>query len=555
MLEFCLLGPLEVRADEGTLSVSGQRQRALLALLALRANRVVAKETLVDLMWGERPPANAVASLQNGVGQLRRLLSPATLTHEPPGYRLAVDPDQVDVYRFERLVRSARDAETDQRERLLREALGLWRGEALADLAFEPWAAEEVHRLEQQRLSALEELIDAQLDLGRSGELVPELEALRRANPLRERLAGQLMLALYRSGRQAEALDVYHDTRRSLDEVGAIPGHAIQELFKRLLRQDRGLDVGPAPAWAADDLADVQRALLNGRLVPVLGHGINLAGLGGNGRPGVPVGADLAVYLASEFDCPADHAGELTKVAQWVAVTHGIGPLYDALHDVFDQDYEPGPVHRFLAGIPPLLRDRGLPQPLIVTTNYDRALERAFAEADEQVDVVAYISLGRDRGKFLHRSADGRANVIQLPNEYAGVPLDRRPVILKIHGEVDRGPARDAESFVVSEDDYIGYLVETGIGGVLPVTIAARLRRSHFLFLGYGLVDWSLRVFLNRLWPDERAGYKSWAVQPTAGALEREFWRRRGVELLDAPLDEYLQPLEARLRAELAVAT
>ena len=166
--------------------------------------------------------------------------------------------------------------------------------------------------------------------------------------------------------------------------------------------------------------------------------------------------------------------------------------------------------------------------------------QRAFDDAGEPYDVVSYIALGRDRGKFLHRPADGEPRIIHLPNAYADVPLEKRPVILKIHGEVDRGPARDAESFVVSEDDHIAYLAETGLGGVLPVTLAARLRRSHFLFLGYGLLDWSLRVFLHRLWSDGQADYRSWAVQPSAGAVEREFWKRRGVEPSSRDLDEFV---------------
>ena len=120
-------------------------------------------------------------------------------------------------------------------------------------------------------------------------------------------------------------------------------------------------------------------------------------------------------------------------------------------------------------------------------------------------------------------------------------------MILKIHGQVDRSPDREWESFVVSEDDYIAYLAETGLGGALPVTVAARLRRSHFLFLGYGLLDWSLRVFLHRLWLSEPADYRSWAVQPGSGAVEREFWRRRGVELRTASLTDYLAALRERL--------
>ena len=166
-----------------------------------------------------------------------------------------------------------------------------------------------------------------------------------------------------------------------------------------------------------------------------------------------------------------------------------------------------------------------------------------FDDAGEGIDVVSYVSLGRDRGRFQHRGADGSVRVITAPNAYADVPLGERPVLLKVHGEVDQRPAREADSFVVSEDDHIGYLVETGIAGVLPVTLAARLRRSHLLFLGYGVLDWSLRVFLHRLWPDEQPAYRAWAVQQTSDPLEREFWRRRGVEVVDGELQTEVEQL------------
>jgi DNA-binding SARP family transcriptional activator len=554
MLEFRLLGPLEVVSDEGPIDIAGQRQRALLALLVLRANQVVPSDTLVELLWGEEPPRTAPTSLQNAVSQLRKLLGPSVLLTRPPGYVLDVDNDQVDLGRFRRLVARARSAEPAERSTLLRGALALWRGAPLADFAFEPWAQAEVHGLEELRLSALEDALDAELELGRHSEVVPEVERLMRDHPLRERPVGLLMLGLYRSGRQAEALEAYHEARRRLvDDLGIEPGRELQALFARILRQEAGLESRQNGTETGDQLDDVVRALLAGRLVPVLGAGVNLDGGSGNGHSGVPPRDELAAHLAAAFDCPPERAGELTKVAQWVAITQGVGPLYDTLHAIFDRDYDPGPVHRFLAGLPPLLRERGLPQQLVVTTSYDRALEQAFADAEEPVDVVSYISLGRDRGKFLHRSAEGGSRVIHLPNAYADVPLDSRPVILKIHGEVDRAPGREADSFVVSEDDYIAYLAETGIGGVMPVTLAARLRRSHFLFLGYGLLDWSLRVFLQRLWPDDRAGYRSWAVQPGAGSLERGFWRRHGVELVDAGLDEYVAPLDVRLRAGVEV--
>jgi hypothetical protein len=439
----------------------------------------------------------------------------------------------------------------------LSEALALWRGPPLADFAFEPFAQPEIRRLEELRSVALEERIAADLELGRHDELVGELEALVREHPLRERLRGQLMLALYRAGRQAEALQAYYDARSVLvEELGVEPGRPLQELFASILRHDHALDSrssnGAAPTAATEDHAEeIADAIAAGRVVIVLGPGVNTWGLSSSNGGGLPVRDELAARLAEVFGCPPEHAGELTKVAQYVAVTRGVGPLYDELHALLDRDHAPGPVHRFVAALPKVLRERKAPQPLFVTTNYDRALERAFAEAHESADVITYVSLGRDRGKFLHRSAEGDVRVITSPNAYADVPLDRRPVLLKIHGEVDLEPARDAESFVVSEDDYIAYLAETGIAGVLPVTLAARLRRSHFLFFGYGLVDWSFRVFLQRLWPDEQPGYRSWAVQPNASTLERDFWRRRAVELIDAPLDVHVE----RLRAQLEVGT
>jgi DNA-binding SARP family transcriptional activator len=552
MLDIRLLGPLEVAGDGGAIAVGGQKQRALLCLLALNAGRVVATDRLLDELWGEQPPRTAATSLQNMVSNLRKALGAERVVTKSPGYLLAVSPEETDLGRFERLVSDARMLAGEPRARALRAALGVWRGAPLADFAFEAFAQGEIRRLEELRLSTLEERIDADLDCGRHTELVGELESLVAEQPFREQLRAQEMLALYRSGRQAEALQAYHDGRRVLvDELGIEPGRPLQELFARILRHDPGLELeGEHAVGAVDDqLEAIAHAIAAGRLVIVLGPGVNSAGQGNGDR--LPMRDDLASRLADAFGCPAEHGVELTKVAQYVAVTRGIGPLYDELHALLEREHAPGPVHSFLAQLPALLREWGTPQPLIVTTNYDRALERAFAEADEAADVVSYVSLGRDRGRFLHRSATGAARVITTPNAYADVPLDERPILLKIHGEVDLEPAREAESFVVSEDDYIAYLAESGIGGVLPVTVAARLRRSHFLFLGYGLVDWSFRVFLQRLWPDEQPAYRSWAVQPGATALEREFWRRRAVELVDAPLVRELEQLRAVLLAEL----
>jgi DNA-binding SARP family transcriptional activator/tetratricopeptide (TPR) repeat protein len=238
-VNFRLLGPLEVVDDGRTIPLPRRKSRALLALLLLRANEVVSTDRLVDELWGERPPKTAVASLQNAVSRLRKTLGRDLIVSRPPGYELRIEHDQLDLARFQRLVTESRDAEPAERSAKLREALGLWRGEALADLADEPFAQTEILILEELRTSALEERIDADLAIGRHGELVGELEALVTQNPLRERLRGQLMLALYRSGRQADALGAFHDARGVLrDELGLEPGAELQRLERAILQHD-----------------------------------------------------------------------------------------------------------------------------------------------------------------------------------------------------------------------------------------------------------------------------------------------------------------------------
>jgi DNA-binding SARP family transcriptional activator len=552
MLEYRILGSLDVIGDQGPVALGGTKQRALLAILVINAGRVVPTDTLVDQLWGERPPRTAVTSLQNFLSQLRKLLGPETVVTKSPGYLLQVERDRVDAFRFEQMLDHARSLEPTERSRRLSEALALWRGSPLADFTFEPFAQAEIRRLEGLQASALEDRIDADLECGRQNELIGELESLVAAHPLRERFRAQLMLALYRAGRQAESLQLYHDTRRVLvEELGVEPGRPLQELFARLLRHDPGLELGATVSARGDEdhLEAVARAFGAGRLVIMLGPGINTPPAVLENGGGTPRRDSLTARLAEAFGCPVDHAAELTKVAQYAAITRGVGPLYDELHALLEGEHAPGAVHRFLAELPKICRDQAVPQPIIVTTNYDRAVERAFADAGEPIDVVTYMSIGRDRGRFVHRSAEGAVRAITAPNAYAEVPVDVRPVLLKIHGEVDLEPARDGESFVVSEDDYIAYLAETGISGVLPVTLAARLRRSHFLFLGYRLADWSFRVFLHRLWPDEQPAYRSWAVEAGCGALEQDFWRRRAIELVDLSLDDEVDRLRTRVQA------
>jgi predicted ATPase/DNA-binding SARP family transcriptional activator len=246
-LEFRILGPLEVSGEEGPLPLGGRRERVAVALLLLHGNRRVSRDELEAALWGETPPATAANAIQVVVSRLRKLVEPgAALRTERGGYLLRVDPEQLDFHRFERLLEEGRAALADGRPEAasarLREALGLWRGSALADLGYEPFAQADITRLEELRLVAIEERVEADLALGRHASLVAELTTLVRERPLRERLRAQLMLALYRSGRQADALAAYQDARRTLvDELGVEPGAELRELNRRILNQDAAL--------------------------------------------------------------------------------------------------------------------------------------------------------------------------------------------------------------------------------------------------------------------------------------------------------------------------
>jgi DNA-binding SARP family transcriptional activator len=255
-VEFRVLGPLEVVDHERPLALGSAKQRALLAILLLNPNEVVSSDRLIDGLWGAKPPKTAAKSVQVFVSRLRKVLEsgPATgdsarlLVTRPPGYLLRVEPEQLDLERFQRLAREGREAigdgDAEQAVAKLSAALALWRGEPLADLAHASFAQGEVSRLEEMRLGALEDCIDAELRRGRYVEAVGELERLVAAEPLRERPRALLMLALYRAGRQADALEVYRDARRALvEELGIEPGRELKRLEAAILAQDQSLDL------------------------------------------------------------------------------------------------------------------------------------------------------------------------------------------------------------------------------------------------------------------------------------------------------------------------
>jgi DNA-binding SARP family transcriptional activator len=237
-MRFQVLGPLEAWEGGRRLALGGPKQRLVLAHLLLRANQVVAADRLIDQVWGEEPPDAARSALQAYVSRLRRSLGPGRLQGRPPGYVLGAAPEEVDVLRFEDLVGQARRrgaAEPRAAVHLLDDALALWRGPALADLAAAPSLGPELARLEELRLAASEERIEALLVLGRHGEVEAELERLTKEHPLRERLWGQRLLALYRSGQQGEALGAYQQARQTLaEELGIDPSPALQRLHQQV---------------------------------------------------------------------------------------------------------------------------------------------------------------------------------------------------------------------------------------------------------------------------------------------------------------------------------
>jgi DNA-binding SARP family transcriptional activator len=237
-MQFALLGPLEVRDGDRAIQIARGKPRALLALLLLSPGRVVPVERLIDELWGETPPATAATALQVYVSGLRKALGEGTIATHEAGYAIQVAPEAVDVNRFEQLRAEARDADAERAAALLAEALGIWRGPALADVPLPREAA----RLEELRLGATEERIDAELELGAHEELVPELEGLVREHPFHERVRRQLMLALYRAGRQADALAAFADARKTfVDTLGVDPSPMLQELQHAILRQDASL--------------------------------------------------------------------------------------------------------------------------------------------------------------------------------------------------------------------------------------------------------------------------------------------------------------------------
>ena len=314
-MDFRILGPLEVWHEGRQVAVAGARQRELLAVLLLHAGEAVSTDRLMDHLWGERQPAAGTTALRVRVSQLRKALGAGgdALVTRPPGYALVVDPDRYDLRRFERGLdeaeRALRAGDAEAAREAAEAALALWRGAPLVDFAYAPFAQPAIVRLEELRATALELRVEAELALGRHGRMVAELQALVAENPLRERLWGQLMLALYREGRQAEALATYRAAReRLVGEIGIEPGPALQALEARILAQDPALSAPERPAAAAPPPAP-RRAVL--------------AIAGGE--------ADGAVGIAERLAAPGAHD---LVVAALVAGPDEVGPATARLREL-----------------------------------------------------------------------------------------------------------------------------------------------------------------------------------------------------------------------------
>jgi SIR2-like domain/TIR domain len=301
-------------------------------------------------------------------------------------------------------------------------------------------------------------------------------------------------------------------------------------------------------------------------VVPFLGSGVNASERAegwSEGCGSLPDRDELAAYLARMFrHDPEPH--DLAQISQYVQLTTGEVDLHRALRRILAGNTTPSPVHRDLAALPAILEGHGCPDPyqLIVTANYDDALEQAFAEANEPFDLAVYVAQGQYKGLFVHVPFDGDPMPVTDANRYTGFPVVgddeyyhlTRTVILKIYGAVDDAqrayPWRD--NFLITENDYIDYLSNRPIEGLVPFQLLNKLRDSHLLFLGYSLRDWSLRVFLQRVWGDQGLGRRaqSWAIGEYADAVEKAFWNALGVvDQFEVPLATYLAELREQVTA------
>ena len=411
-------------------------------------------------------------------------------------------------------------------------------------------AAEDVLRLEiETALRRNKELIPVLVE---GAAMPPRGELPRTFRPLTDRQASLVRL-------------------ESWDEDLVALADAVAERAARFHREPPAPRPDPVRP-RADGRTGASRAawyMAQGSLVTILGPGANAADRAEpwtHGAASLPDASELARHLAEWFDIE-QIGDDLARVSQHISLSEGRADLCRMLHDLLvDAGAAPTSVHRFLAAAPEHLRKLGREAyQLLVTTSYDDALERAFEEVHEPYDLVVFVGAkGPHQGRFVHVPHDADppgCRPIAVPNEYVDLPIDdrlelTRTIIVKLHGgtaDLGREWRSVRDNFVITEDDHIGYLTESPVEGLIPVQILDKVRESHFLFLGYGMQDWTRRVFLQRVWGDRLEGARSMAVDPDPDPVERELWEDFGVHVVQQRLTEFLDELERKL-ALLAVA-
>ena len=429
-MDYRILGPLEAFDGERALSLGGTRQRSVPALLLLRSNEALTRDTIIDELWGESPPPTAAKVLQNCISALRKELPDggAALRTVGGAYALGVAAGELDRERFEQGLANGRAAlaagENEEAAEQLRSALSLWRGGPLSDFAYDRFAQDEIVRLDELHIEALEDRIDADLACGRADELVAELEALVARHPLRERLRRQLMLALYRTGRQAEALAAYRDARRTLlGELGIEPTRALQDLEKAILAQDPSLDV---------ERRRPARAAAPGRhaATPVVGREDELAvfdaglddALAGRGRLFVVVGPPGAgkTHLADEVASRAKGRGAAVRWGRgWDG---GDAPPYWPWRQAIRElpDHDGAERFQYFATVAELLRAEAAKQPLMLVlddlqaADEDSLLLLEFVASEVAVMPMLILAVARDGAPRLEELARFATRTLQL---------------------------------------------------------------------------------------------------------------------------------------------
>ena len=434
-MQIRVLGHVEASVDGRELTLGGRKPRAVLAMLAIEANRTVSADRIIDGLWGEEPPASAAKMVQNYVWRLRRVLSDdeaAEIVTRGRGYELRIDPECVDVSRAERLISEATEAAPAGARNAARQALVLFNGVPLADLADEPFAVAEIPRLEELRETAAELAVEADLAAGRHAELVPELERLLAAHPLRERLHAQRMLALYRCGRQADALEAYRQARQTLvEEIGIEPSAELRGLHDAMLRQDPSLDVEPATAELPPELDAATAPPLTGRdrelrrlralwrdVAGGAGALVTLVGAYGMGK--TRVAAEIAGDVHREGAAAVYVAGSGAPEAALAAIAQLRDARRPTLLVLDDADRAPADVLAALRDLWPAIADR--PAMVLVTGQEAAGLARLAPRDSIHLDPLQADAVRLIARFYASPSEDAAVPVESLLAASLGVP-------------------------------------------------------------------------------------------------------------------------------------